>query len=234
MAEYLYECHLHTRISSKCGKLTPEEVVRLYTTLGYAGVFVTDHFLNCNTCVDKTLPWAEKINLYAESYRQVKAAAQGTGLDVFFGVEYGLGNAAEALLYGATPEWFIEHEEVMSMKPKDALTFLRDNGILVYQAHPMRIRDYSPFIPLFPYWVDGIEVHNICNQPVENVFAGDYAKRYELSTICGSDIHSLKLGHLAALVSPFRFTDPKDIKKVADLEGDKIRILENPLAAEAE
>lgn len=234
MAEYLYECHLHTRISSKCGRLTPEEVVRLYTTLGYAGVFVTDHFLNGNTCVDKTLPWAEKINLYAESYRQVKAAAEGTGLDVFFGVEFGLGNAAEVLLYGATPEWFIEHEEVMSMKAKDALTYLRDNGILVYQAHPMRIRDYSPFISLFPYWVDGIEVYNVANQPVENEFAADYAKRYGLSTICGSDIHTFTPHHLAALVSPFRFTDAKDIKKVAELEGEKIRIIDNPFAVNNE
>ena len=46
MSEYLYELHLHTRVSSACGRITPEEVVRLYTAMGDTGVFITEHFLN--------------------------------------------------------------------------------------------------------------------------------------------------------------------------------------------
>jgi len=228
MAEFLYEFHLHTGIASGCGRLTPEEVVKLYTTLGYTGVFVTDHFINGNTAIDRSLPWEEKIDLYAEAYRKVKEAAEGTGLDVFFGVEYHVGNAAEMLLYGITPEWLKEHEEIMKMNPNEVCDFFRANGILVFQAHPMRLRPYVPFISLYPYHVDGIEVFNINNQPHENDFAGDYAKRYNLKTICGSDIHAITQPNVAGFVSKIRFETPLDIKKALKIGGTEIRILKNP------
>lgn len=234
MAEYLYECHLHTCISSKCGKITPEEVVRLYTTMGYTGVFVTDHFLNGNSSIDKDLPWREKIDLYADAYRQVKKAAEGSGLDVFFGVEYHVGNAAEFLLYGITPEWLYEHEEIMNMKPHAVIDFFRENGILVYQAHPMRMRGYVPFISLFPYQVDGIEVYNVGNDQIANDFAAEYAKTYNLQTICGSDLHRFTQGTAAAFVSPIRLSEPKDIKKALDLGGTGMRLMENPFAEKKE
>ncbi len=234
MSEYLYECHLHTAVASKCGRITPEEVVRLYTAMGYAGVFITDHFLNGNSAIDKSLPWKEKIDLYADSYRQVKKAAEGSGLDVFFGVEYHTGNAAEFLLYGITPEWLYEHEEIMDMSPRKVLEFFRENGILVYQAHPMRMRGYVPFISLFPDCVDGIEVYNVGNEPIANDFAQDYARRYNLQTICGSDLHRITQGTAAAFVSPIRLTEPKDIKKALDMGGTGMRIMQNPFVEKTE
>ncbi len=228
MSEYLYELHLHTRVASACGRITPEEVVKLYTAMGYTGIFITEHFLNGNSSVDRSLPWAEKIDRYAEGYRQVRAAAEGTGLDVFFGVEYHVGNAAEVLLYGITPEWLTDHEEIMSMGQTQVMDFFRANGILVYQAHPMRMRAYVPFISLFPYWVDGIEAFNINNQPHENDFADDYAKRYNLPKICGSDLHGFGQGATAAFVSPIRFEAPTDVRKALETGETGMRIVKNP------
>lgn len=228
MSEFLYELHLHTCVASACGRITPEEVVRLYTAMGYTGIFVTEHFLNGNSSVDRSLPWAEKINRYADGYRQVKAAAEGTGLDVFFGVEYHVGNAAELLLYGITPEWLTDHEEIMSMGANQVIDFFRENGILVYQAHPMRIRAYVPFITLFPQRVDGIEVFNINNVPRDNDFAADYARHHKLPTICGSDLHGFGQPAAAAFVSPIRFESPTDLKKAVDSGLSGMRITKNP------
>lgn len=233
MAEYLYEMHLHTNVASKCGGITPEEVVRLYKAMGYAGVFVTEHFLNGNSSVDRSLPWEEKIRRYADGYEQVKAAAEadGGGLDVFFGVEYHMGNAAEALLYGVTPEWLTAHEEIMAMGPRQVLDFFRSEGILVYQAHPFRLRAYVPYITLFPQSVDGIEVFNINNDEHANRMAEAYAKEYGFRTICGSDLHNPRQPRTTAFTTPFRLTEPLDVKKALETGETGMRILENPLLA---
>ena len=96
---YRYETHLHTAITSACSVFQPEEIVEKYTRLGYAGVFVTDHFLNGNTTVPAELPWAERVKTFMQGYRAVKAQAEGTGLDVFFGFEYSY-RGTDFLVYG--------------------------------------------------------------------------------------------------------------------------------------
>jgi histidinol phosphatase-like PHP family hydrolase len=49
MQFYKYETHSHTSLVSECSTITPEILARYYKAHGYAGVFITDHFLNGNT-----------------------------------------------------------------------------------------------------------------------------------------------------------------------------------------
>ena len=42
---YKYETHLHTSEVSKCARSTGAEMARAFNKAGYAGIFVTDHFL---------------------------------------------------------------------------------------------------------------------------------------------------------------------------------------------
>ena len=56
MKKYLYETHCHTNVSSRCSRFSPEEIVKLYTTLKYDGVFITDH------CFLRTLNDARESN----------------------------------------------------------------------------------------------------------------------------------------------------------------------------
>mgnify|MGYP000842334657 CR=1 FL=1 len=53
---YKYELHCHTAKVSACSRMGAEELVELYLENGYDGIFVTDHFLNGNTTVDRRLP----------------------------------------------------------------------------------------------------------------------------------------------------------------------------------
>ena len=53
---YKYELHCHTAKVSACSRMGAEELVELYLENGYDGIFVTDHFLNVNTTVDRRLP----------------------------------------------------------------------------------------------------------------------------------------------------------------------------------
>ena len=58
---YRYELHCHTAKVSACSRLSAREMVDLYLANGYDGIFVTDHFLNGNTTVDKSLPYREAV-----------------------------------------------------------------------------------------------------------------------------------------------------------------------------
>ena len=60
---YRYELHCHTAKVSACSRLSAREMVDLYLANGYDGIFVTDHFLNGNTTVDKSLPYRDMPNL---------------------------------------------------------------------------------------------------------------------------------------------------------------------------
>ena len=58
---YRYETHLHTSPVSKCARAGVRESLLFYKRLGYDGVFITNHFLDGNVNIDKTLPYDEKL-----------------------------------------------------------------------------------------------------------------------------------------------------------------------------
>ena len=61
---FLYETHLHTCEASACGKVHGEDYIPYMMEKGYAGIIVTDHFFNGNTCVPEDLPWKERVEIY--------------------------------------------------------------------------------------------------------------------------------------------------------------------------
>ena len=61
---YRYETHMHTAPVSKCGKATVEESLRFYKEMGYAGVFITNHFIDGNLNIEKERPYEEKLRFY--------------------------------------------------------------------------------------------------------------------------------------------------------------------------
>lgn len=68
MQFYKYETHSHTSLVSECSTITPEILARYYKAHGYAGVFITDHFLNGSTTVPKELSWQDQIYKFCEGY----------------------------------------------------------------------------------------------------------------------------------------------------------------------
>ena len=61
---YLYETHLHTSPVSKCAGATAAESLAFYKSLGYAGVFITNHFIDGNINCSRSLSYEEKISFY--------------------------------------------------------------------------------------------------------------------------------------------------------------------------
>ena len=67
---YKYETHLHTSPVSRCAKASVRESLEFYKSLGYDGVFITNHFLDGNINIDKSKPYAEKIDFYFSDYEK--------------------------------------------------------------------------------------------------------------------------------------------------------------------
>lgn len=195
MKEFIYETHLHTSEASACGVTTGAEAVSAYKKLGYAGIFVTDHFFNGNCAVDDNLSWKEKVEAYCLGYEHAKAAADAdSDFSVFFGIEFNF-SGDEYLIYGITKEWLIAHPEIMNLSHHELFELIDSAGGLMVQAHPFRHRSYIKSINLHPNDVHAVEVYNAANAAEENVQALEYAAQHNLPGTSGSDMHNVDNMH---------------------------------------
>ncbi len=195
---YLYETHMHTSNGSACANNTGREMAHALKEAGYAGSFVTDHNWGGNTCVDRSLPWKEWCHQFFEGYRQMKEEGEKIGLQVFPGWEAGY-SGPEFLIYGMTPEWLAEHEEMREASISEQYKLIHEAGGIVIQAHPYREAWYIDEIKLFPDDVDGCEMFNATHvTPLSQSHHGEdynpkavaYAKEHNFPGTAGSDIHS--------------------------------------------
>ena len=194
---YLYETHLHTYPVSKCARANVRETLEFYKQQGYAGVFITNHFLDGNINVDHSLSYEERLRFYFSDYEDGVEIGREIGLSVFFGVEMTY-NGTDFLVYGLSPQWYLEHPEIKDMKKSEELPYLMEQGALVIHAHPFREAGYIDHIRLFPRCVQGVEIYNACRTDFENEMARQYAENYGLRPFAGTDNHvagrQLKLG----------------------------------------
>ena len=187
---FRYETHLHTAPASACAKKTVRENLEFYRSIGYDGVFITNHFLDGNFCERKNdaLSYEEKLRVYFADYEEGLRIGKEIGIRVFLGEELTYGGT-DFLIYGLQKEWFFDHPEIMKMEKSKELPFLMSEGALVIQAHPYREASYIDHIRLFPRCVQGVEVLNACRTELENRMAEQYAAAYGLCRTAGTDNH---------------------------------------------
>lgn len=195
---FLYETHMHTKEASACARCSGDEMARAYKEAGYAGVIVTDHNWGGNTCVDRSLPWEEWLDLFFTGYDNAKKTGDEIGLQVFRGYEAGYGGP-EFLIYGLEKEDMKKHPEIKTASPEEQYKLVKELGGMVIQAHPYREEWYIDKVRLFPDCVDGAETINAThssskstshNKPVFDERAVVYAKEHEFPQTAGSDQHS--------------------------------------------
>lgn len=185
---YLYETHLHTAPVSKCGKVGVRENLEFYKSAGYAGVFITNHFIDGNINIDKSLPYEELIEFYCSDYEEAVKIGKELGISVFFGIESSY-RGTDFLIYGLDKAWLLQHPEIRDMKKSEQLRFFMEQGALVIQAHPFLEASYIDHIRLFPRCVHGVEVFNACRSDFDNKMARHYADAYNLIHFAGTDNH---------------------------------------------
>ena len=185
---FLYETHVHTSPVSKCARATVRDTLSFYKRLGYAGVFMTDHFIDGNINIERTAPFKDRIDLFFSAYEEGVEIGKELGISVFCGLEMSLAGT-DFLVYGVDKNWFLEREELAALRKPEQLSMLMEAGALIVQAHPFREASYIEYIRLLPRYVHGVEVFNACRTPFENEMARQYAKNYGLLPFAGSDNH---------------------------------------------
>ncbi len=185
---YLYETHVHSYPVSNCSKASVRENLELYQSLGYDGVFITDHFLDGNVGVDRTLPWEERLDFYFSSYEEAKTIGKELDLKIFFGVECSY-RGTDFLLYGLTYPRLKEFSHWKELKKSELLAQLKQEGVLVIQAHPFREASYIDHIRLYPPQLHGVEIFNASQNERTNRMAAFFAREYSLLPFAGTDNH---------------------------------------------
>ena len=213
---YLYEMHCHALPCSGCGGIQPEDLVRGMKEVGYTGMVLTDHFYHGNTGIRRKMPWADFVAAYEQSYLRAKAVGDELDFDVLFGIEEGVGDGKEVLIYGITPQFLYDHPEIRECDLPTLSRLVHEAGGLIYQAHPFRVRDYiaRPWEALPMQYFDGIEMYNACNPDLDNARAVQFAAENDLATIAGSDRHYM--GHCAnfGILVPERLRTEADLAQV--------------------
>lgn len=185
---YRYETHLHTSPVSKCATATIREHLEFYKSLGYDGIFVTNHFLDGSLNIEKTKSYEERLNFFYSDYEDGVRIGKELGIKVFCGIETNyLG--ADFLVYGLSKEWYLKNPQIMDMPKSEQLKLFMENGALVIHAHPFREAGYIDHLRLYPRCVHGVEVVNATKPDFENKMAGIYAKEYGLIEFAGTDNH---------------------------------------------
>ena len=221
---YKYETHLHTSQGSACSGTSAECQVRALKALGYQGAFITDHFFNGNTAVDRRLPWDIKVHLFCQGYEEAKRVGDEIGFQVFFGFEFCY-HASEFLVYGVDKEFLLNHPEIVGLTPWELCELVHSAGGFLVQAHPFREASYIKDIKLYPDFVDGVEVINTSHRnPKYNERALWYAESYRLPKTGGSDTHYAQWQSGGGIAVEKPFETPDDYYQA--LIGNKLTVLE--------
>jgi len=183
------ELHLHTAEVSQCSHSPTELTVQRYIEAGYTTVVVTNHLSPWTRRPDpvKTPTWDEKLDYFFEGVEIFREAAGGK-LNVLAGVEFRFNDSDtnDYLVHGLGKDFWHRHPELPSLKVKDLSAIVREEGGLLYQAHPFR----NNMTVTNPKLLDGIEIYNgHVGHDSRNDIAALWAKKFNLKTISGSDYH---------------------------------------------
>ncbi len=191
---YLYELHLHTSETSKCGKTPAADMVRAYWERGFAGLVVTDHFVNGYSYARDCEDWNDKVNAYLKGYRAAKPAGDALGVDVFLGWEFTYrGNGEDYLTLGLSEDFLWQNKDCGDWEIERYRDAVHKAGGILIRAHPYREAGYIEHPGIVRDGMqDAIEVFNAGNASrVYDDKALAYAEAHSLPMVAGSDTHGL-------------------------------------------
>lgn len=196
---YRIEMHAHTTPVSPCSQVTPQELVRTYSKLGYDAVCLTNHFISLlfRDCeFYQGLSKEAQIDRYIADFETAAEEGEKCGIKVLLGTEIRFADSKEErfadkindyLIYGVDKNILLGAYDYLGESLEVFRTnFDLPNSVFV-QAHPFR----SPCSPAVPSLLDGIEAYNMHthhNQIIPHAvkFAAD--NKIGIVT-CGSDFH---------------------------------------------
>ena len=165
MNEYKYQLHTHTAPCSACAHMSPAELCQALHEAGYQGAVLTNHFYHGNSGIDRASAWEDFVGAYEADYQACVQEAKKYDLDILFGIEEGVGSGLEVLCYGITPKVLYDNPQLRDCPLEEFWRVMRENGVMLIQAHPFRETPYIPQTGVLPLErIDGIEVYNRANR----------------------------------------------------------------------
>lgn len=218
MELFKIDIHVHTSNASCCAKVRGSELVHLYKDYGYHGVVITEHLARDYSAPSSNATWTERIEHFLSGYREACEEGKGIGFAVMLGMELRFtGDPNDYLVYGFDEAFLEENESIYEMSLASFREFVKDQDILIYQAHPFR----PGMVKVNPLLLDGIEVFNgNPRQNSQNDLAYEYAKSHDLPMISGSDFHQIEDLGMGGMVLPEQVTTSQELVRL--LRGDHI------------
>lgn len=221
MNGYLYDPHVHTSETSKCGHLPAADVVDRYVRNGFSGIVITDHLHNeYLSRVDVTHNWDDVVDRYMAGYRAAKTRGAEVGLDVIFGTELRFPeNDNDYLVYGIDEAWLRRTPYICNMSHSEFFAKFH-NEVLIIHAHPYR--DGNTVV--FEDSVHGSEIIN-GNPRHENgnEKALELCRRHpEFYRLAGSDTHQAGDEARAGVLLPERVKDSFTYKHLIETTQFKL------------
>lgn len=186
------DLHVHTSEISGCAHLTAEETIRCYRDASYDAIVITNHF---NQWTAKWLSEQGRLasdftTSYFQTVRNAAEIGKKYGVIVFPGIEITFENGTNDYLVYGLPESVVKDVDTMCrMGPAEFSKLATAENALFYQAHPFR----DGMTITNPAYLFGMEVMN-CNprHDARNDIAQQWARKYHLHQIAGSDCHRIE------------------------------------------
>ena len=216
--------HCHTSGISKCCRLNREEVLSAAAKVGYNGIVLTNHYTADYVKDSDYSSFAED---YISEYQKTKNAGREMGINVIFGVEltYELSPKIHILLYGATPDFIRQNNNLCLLESHALYELCRKNGICVIQAHPFR----KGTLPI-PYSdCDGYEIN--CHPLYGDTNSDKIIKMQKekgFVVTCGCDFHGDTHRAKGGTYLPDDVKDEKDLAEFL-LSTKRIRLTVNEI-----
>lgn len=218
MKKYKYQMHTHTTPCSLCGRLTPEDLCKALIENGYQGAVITNHFYHGNSGIDRSenTSWEQFVKIYEDSYLEFKAEGEKHDLDIIFSIEESVVPGLEILCYGVTPQILYDNPQLRRGECDEWIRVMRENGVVIIQAHPYREAFYIPNPgPLPLELVDGIEVFNRGNAKEYNDKARALANENpHLLTTSSADTHTCDTVGVGGIMTDIRIKNEKELAKL--------------------
>lgn len=215
------DLHVHSSEISPCGKLTAKETVELYAKAGYSAIVLTNHFNRDIVAHLERHGQPDFDKAYHDGYELAKAAGDACGVTVLCGYELRFdGTSNDYLVFGLPREMAADWDNLFKMGAGAFGRLAREKGVLFYQAHPFR----NNMKVVDPRCLFGMEVVNgNPRHDSRNEIADQWARRFGLHRIAGSDCHEITDVGVSGIETDEKVETMDDLVKI--LREDRYTIL---------
>lgn len=191
-----FDMHVHTSGASFCSEVSGKMAAAAYKAKNYDGIVLTNHYAIRHFDYFG-YDYESAIRNYLDEFKRVQKVFMKAGMTAVLGAEVEIiGNGAfsevskshEFLLYGITEQFLTDNPKLYAMSQAELYKLCHDNQILVYQSHPFRSE--QGHFPADPEFLDGVEfnTHFHFKRNYDKVL--EFADKYGLGLVAGSDMHS--------------------------------------------